>query len=268
MEYFEPLRQVLDELTGKPDVVNAHAANWNMANELGAMATELESSPEDDLSDWHGDAADAHHRPDGQQRGGTRRPGRDLSGDGGGHRGRGRPGGTDPRDGPRCDRLGRGPGDRVSSRGDLRRDDSGDHCADHRRCREWARQISPTHVPGGHPEDTLPRDARAWRQRDIPRILDADRVRNDFDRAFSRSLTMPPGISTTDLNGASVSILVRTAAPLSGSILGRAGAVPHLPARIPKFSRIPATVGVLHARPRTMPIPTGSTLDGHATHDL
>src|ERR687894_2696679 len=29
MEYFEPLRQILDELTGKPDVVAAHATTWD-----------------------------------------------------------------------------------------------------------------------------------------------------------------------------------------------------------------------------------------------
>ena len=29
MEYFEPLRQILDELTGMPDVVASHAATWN-----------------------------------------------------------------------------------------------------------------------------------------------------------------------------------------------------------------------------------------------
>ena len=39
MEYFEPLRQMLDELTGKPDVVASHAATWNnMATELASMS--------------------------------------------------------------------------------------------------------------------------------------------------------------------------------------------------------------------------------------
>jgi uncharacterized protein YukE len=61
MEYFEPLRQMLDELTGKPDVVAAHAATWtNMATELHAMATDLGTHLNTDLSDWHGEAADAY----------------------------------------------------------------------------------------------------------------------------------------------------------------------------------------------------------------
>ncbi|PSL55848.1 uncharacterized protein YukE [Saccharothrix carnea] len=61
MEYFEPLRQVLDELTGKPDVVRSHAATWNnMATELHDMATALRQHVQDDLPDWHGEAADAY----------------------------------------------------------------------------------------------------------------------------------------------------------------------------------------------------------------
>jgi uncharacterized protein YukE len=63
MEYFEPLREMLDELTGKPDVVAAHAATWNnMANELHTMAGDLRSSLESDLPDWHGPGADAYQR--------------------------------------------------------------------------------------------------------------------------------------------------------------------------------------------------------------
>ncbi|ANZ40183.1 hypothetical protein BBK82_33285 [Lentzea guizhouensis] len=61
MEYFEPLREMLDELTGKPDLVRAHAATWNkIAVELGQMATALGSHVESDLPDWHGEAADAY----------------------------------------------------------------------------------------------------------------------------------------------------------------------------------------------------------------
>jgi uncharacterized protein YukE len=61
MEYFQPLREMLDELTGKPDLVNAHAATWNnMANELHAMADDLNTHLSEDLPDWHGDAADAY----------------------------------------------------------------------------------------------------------------------------------------------------------------------------------------------------------------
>jgi uncharacterized protein YukE len=61
MEYFEPLREMLDELTGKPDVVRSHAATWNnMADELYGMATDLGSHLENDLPDWHGAAAAAY----------------------------------------------------------------------------------------------------------------------------------------------------------------------------------------------------------------
>jgi uncharacterized protein YukE len=61
IEYFEPLREMLDELTGKPDVVRAHAATWNnMATELHAMADDLGSHLNDDLPDWRGEAADAY----------------------------------------------------------------------------------------------------------------------------------------------------------------------------------------------------------------
>ncbi len=63
MEYFEPLREMLDELTGMPDVVQAHAATWNtMANELYGMATDLGSHLDGDLPGWHGEAADAYRR--------------------------------------------------------------------------------------------------------------------------------------------------------------------------------------------------------------
>lgn len=61
MEYFEPLRQMLDELTGKPDVVQSHSATWNnMATELHSMAADLGSHLENDLSDWRGEGADAY----------------------------------------------------------------------------------------------------------------------------------------------------------------------------------------------------------------
>lgn len=61
MEYFEPLRQVLDELTGKPDVVRSHAATWNnMATELHAMSKELGEHLNSDLPDWQGEAGEAY----------------------------------------------------------------------------------------------------------------------------------------------------------------------------------------------------------------
>ncbi|GAA2978478.1 WXG100 family type VII secretion target [Actinokineospora diospyrosa] len=61
MEYFDPLREMLDELTGKPDVVRAHAATWNnMATELYAMCTDLGEHLNQDTPDWDGAAAAAY----------------------------------------------------------------------------------------------------------------------------------------------------------------------------------------------------------------
>jgi uncharacterized protein YukE len=61
MEYFEPLRQVLDELTGMPDVVRAHAATWNnMATELYAMSEELGTHLGGDLPGWSGSSAESY----------------------------------------------------------------------------------------------------------------------------------------------------------------------------------------------------------------
>jgi uncharacterized protein YukE len=61
MEYFDPLREMLDELTGMPDVVASHAATWdNMARELSAMATDLRARVETDLPAWQGAGATAY----------------------------------------------------------------------------------------------------------------------------------------------------------------------------------------------------------------
>lgn len=61
MEYFEPLRQMLDELTGKPDVVAAHAATWNnMATELDSIAADLQLYLDGDLPDWTGAASESY----------------------------------------------------------------------------------------------------------------------------------------------------------------------------------------------------------------
>jgi uncharacterized protein YukE len=63
MEYFEPLRQMLDELTGKPDVVAAHAATWNnMATELASISADLQATLAKDLPDWTGQAADSYQK--------------------------------------------------------------------------------------------------------------------------------------------------------------------------------------------------------------
>jgi uncharacterized protein YukE len=61
MEYFHPLREVLDKLAGIPDRVTAHAATWqNISAELDSMATGLHSSLSSDLPDWQGAAADTY----------------------------------------------------------------------------------------------------------------------------------------------------------------------------------------------------------------
>jgi hypothetical protein len=61
MEYFEPLREMLDQLAGIPDAVAAHAATWqNMAGALGELAADLQSCLAADLTDWQGPAAAAY----------------------------------------------------------------------------------------------------------------------------------------------------------------------------------------------------------------
>jgi uncharacterized protein YukE len=61
IEYFDPLREMLDEVTGKQDVVAAHAATWNnMATELNGIAADLQLYLDSDLPDWVGDAADSY----------------------------------------------------------------------------------------------------------------------------------------------------------------------------------------------------------------
>ncbi|GGM21489.1 WXG100 family type VII secretion target [Dactylosporangium sucinum] len=62
MEYFEPLREMLDQLTGMPDVVRSHAATWNnMADELYRMGEDLQRALGADMPSWHGEASDAYH---------------------------------------------------------------------------------------------------------------------------------------------------------------------------------------------------------------
>jgi uncharacterized protein YukE len=61
MEYFEPLREMLEELTGKADVVMSHAQTWtNMSAELTAIAEDLQSFLASDMPGWTGDAADSY----------------------------------------------------------------------------------------------------------------------------------------------------------------------------------------------------------------
>ncbi|MEV6493957.1 hypothetical protein AB0M20_35835 [Actinoplanes sp. NPDC051633] len=61
MEHFEPLREMLDKLTGIPDAVASHAATWeNMAGHLQGMANDLQAKLGYDLTDWGGDAAESY----------------------------------------------------------------------------------------------------------------------------------------------------------------------------------------------------------------
>jgi len=55
MEQIGPLREVLDELTGLPEVIAAHAVTWyNIAVEQRDMADELESFIASDVPGWDG----------------------------------------------------------------------------------------------------------------------------------------------------------------------------------------------------------------------
>jgi hypothetical protein len=61
MERIGPLRDVLDELTGRPDVIAAHALTWyNIAVEQQDMANELADFLAGDAPGWPG--ADEHLR--------------------------------------------------------------------------------------------------------------------------------------------------------------------------------------------------------------
>ncbi|GLW34646.1 WXG100 family type VII secretion target [Actinoplanes regularis] len=61
LEYFEPLRHVLDQLTGAPQKVAAHAATWqNIATQLNDTAVELQRHLAGDLPDWKGAASAAY----------------------------------------------------------------------------------------------------------------------------------------------------------------------------------------------------------------
>lgn len=61
MEYFEPLREMLDSLAGIPDRVAAHARTWqNMAAELQSMGADLRTAMLGDLPGWQGPAADSY----------------------------------------------------------------------------------------------------------------------------------------------------------------------------------------------------------------
>lgn len=61
IEHFEPLTKVLDELTGKPELVAAHAQTWsNMAERFNTLAADLDQFAREMTSEWSGDAKDAY----------------------------------------------------------------------------------------------------------------------------------------------------------------------------------------------------------------
>jgi len=61
MEYFDPVREMLDALAGIPDRVIAHADAWTtMSGELSAMAADLQASLATDTPDWQGSAAESY----------------------------------------------------------------------------------------------------------------------------------------------------------------------------------------------------------------
>ncbi|MEU4422997.1 hypothetical protein AB0F81_20415 [Actinoplanes sp. NPDC024001] len=61
MEFFDPLREILDALTGIPNRVFAHAATWQQtAGTLHTIAADLDACLTLDVPDWQGPAADAY----------------------------------------------------------------------------------------------------------------------------------------------------------------------------------------------------------------
>jgi hypothetical protein len=61
MEHFEPLREVLDKLTGIPGQVAAHAQTWQtMAGALRTTAEDLRAGLDGDLPDWGGNTAESY----------------------------------------------------------------------------------------------------------------------------------------------------------------------------------------------------------------
>ncbi|GAB3894483.1 RHS repeat-associated core domain-containing protein [Kibdelosporangium lantanae] len=63
MEHFEPLRQALDWLAGKPDVIASYGQTWdNVAKELDAIKADHEGAVTADLSSWKGDAAETYRQ--------------------------------------------------------------------------------------------------------------------------------------------------------------------------------------------------------------
>jgi hypothetical protein len=61
MEQFQPLKEVLDSLTGDTEIIETHAITWdNMAGELAEIGDELKSKLDGDIPGWKDTAADAY----------------------------------------------------------------------------------------------------------------------------------------------------------------------------------------------------------------
>ncbi|PPK63669.1 hypothetical protein CLV40_1254 [Actinokineospora auranticolor] len=61
MEHFEPLRQALDWLAGKPDVIASYGQTWdNVSRELASIQQDHADLVSRDLTGWQGAAADAY----------------------------------------------------------------------------------------------------------------------------------------------------------------------------------------------------------------
>ncbi|WP_025272970.1 WXG100 family type VII secretion target [Haloglycomyces albus] len=61
MEQVEPLSEILDWLTGDPDLVGSHAQTWsNVANELYLIGESLQTSVDSGASAWNGEGSDGY----------------------------------------------------------------------------------------------------------------------------------------------------------------------------------------------------------------
>ncbi|MEU5154951.1 hypothetical protein [Glycomyces sp. NPDC021274] len=61
IELIEPLRDLLDDLTGDADILTAHAQTWtNMAEELMSIKDDLTAFIDADIAGWQDDAAAAY----------------------------------------------------------------------------------------------------------------------------------------------------------------------------------------------------------------
>lgn len=62
IEHVDPLRELLEDLTGDPDILLMHAQTWgNMAADALALGEELQADLENYREEWDGDAANAFH---------------------------------------------------------------------------------------------------------------------------------------------------------------------------------------------------------------